>query len=114
MEQNKSIIVYSVPGDRDDDFIKECSKVVSDQFDLVICTENEDILRGRKEGEISEILRNGLKENNCAGFTIQDMDEAVGFALDLARKDDVVVLADLDIEFDDVMDHMFKRKRIGS
>ncbi len=110
LEKNRSLIVFSMPGDRDDEFIKSCSKVVSEKFDIVICTENIDILRGRKEGEIAEILRKGLVENNCAGFTIDEMGEAIDFALDIAQKDDLVVLADLDITRDDLIDHMFRRQ----
>jgi cyanophycin synthetase len=93
--QGRRIGVISAPGDRRDDDIRELAHAAAPAFDLILLRE-DDNRRGRKPGEIGEILRQGLV---AAGFPAERIapeifaeEAAIQRALETAQPGDLVVL----------------------
>ncbi|SJZ74610.1 cyanophycin synthetase [Selenihalanaerobacter shriftii] len=59
LEAEKVIGVIGVPGDRKDESILEIGKISGEYLQKVIIKEDQD-LRGRKEGEVAELLASGV------------------------------------------------------
>lgn len=80
-------------GDRRDEDILELGKVVAGIFDEVIIRLDED-LRGRKNQEIVELVRNGIKTVNprCKIKVIQDELQAISYAIRNSRPGQLIVL----------------------
>jgi cyanophycin synthetase len=94
MEAEKSVAVISVPGDRSDGDMQAFGDLAGKTFDRIVIRE-DDNTRGRKSGEISEILRlaavsGGMDDRNIA-VVIDELD-AVKHAVEMADKTDLVVL----------------------
>ncbi len=94
---NKKILVFSGLGDRTDEDILENGEVAGENFDRIIFTEKEDLIRGREAGEIISLLKEGAEEMKNEPVTIQDPMKAISYALGESRPGDVVVCANLDI-----------------
>ncbi len=95
----RRILTLSLPGDRRDIDFERCSKIVSDGFDHIVVF--EDYLRGKKIGGIMNLfkkylLKYGVKKSKIT--TIHDEKEAMRFALDSARENDLVILSNYDID----------------
>ncbi|HEX3128235.1 MAG TPA: cyanophycin synthetase [Thermoanaerobaculia bacterium] len=91
----RRIGVLAAPGDRRDQDILDLARAAAPAFDLIILRE-DDSLRGRKPGEVGEMLRRGLVE---AGFPAERIaqgvlpePEAVQRALDEAKPTDLLVI----------------------
>lgn len=69
MNPDRLIGVIGVPGDRQDRNIKEIGKICSKDFSKIYIKEDLD-LRGRKPGEVANIIFNALVENN---FSMEDI-----------------------------------------
>lgn len=89
-------LVASLPGDRRADLLTESAKIMAKSFDHIIVKEEKD-LRGRKAGEISDlILKTVARESPALPCEfIADETEALEHALKgLTKKDLVIVLQD--------------------
>ncbi len=106
LKGKRKIIVFAVPGDRTDELIKRCGMAAAEWFDIIVCTENRAILRGREPGEIAHLIGKGVEEAIKTKTTkyeiISDMDEALSFAMTVAEKGDVLAFVDLDLTKKDV------------
>lgn len=60
-DQGKTLVFYSI-GNRPDDFIIDSAKAVAGGFTRYVCTEMEEDLRGRRPGEVADLLARGLRE----------------------------------------------------
>ncbi len=95
----RRILTVSLPGDRREEDFEQCSKIISEGFDQIIIFEY--YLRGRKPGEIMELYQKYLMEagmDESAIAMIPDEKDALKFALDSARENDLVVLSNYDID----------------
>ena len=68
--QHRTLLFYSV-GNRPDSFILDSAKAVAGGFDRYVCTEMEEDLRGRKPGEVAQLLARGLREAGVADDAIR-------------------------------------------
>jgi cyanophycin synthetase len=91
----RRIGVISAPGDRRDEDILELARAAAPAFDLIFLRE-DDNRRGRKPGEVAEMLRGGLVE---AGYPADRIlsevlgeEEAVQLSLEAARPGDLLVV----------------------
>jgi cyanophycin synthetase len=92
----RRIGVIASPGDRRDEDILALATAAAPAFDLLLIKEDAD-LRGRRQGEVASILRQGLA---AAGFPLERIvpedfaveEEAVLKALEMARAGDLVVI----------------------
>ncbi|MDZ5035294.1 cyanophycin synthetase, partial [Clostridium perfringens] len=55
--------VVGIPGDRSNDMALDIGKISCEYLDYIIVKEDKD-LRGRKKGEIAEIIVNGILSKN--------------------------------------------------
>jgi len=94
---NRKILVFTGLGDRTDEDILENGEVAGENFDRIIFTEKEDLIRGREAGEIMSLLKEGAEEMKNEPVTIQDPMKAISYALGESRPGDVVVCANIDI-----------------
>ena len=95
-------------GNRRDEDIREYGRVLSGYYDHVVLTDTDT--RGRPPGEVAEIVRSGLIEGGMRDENIHvvlDGRKATRYALDMARKGDVVVLQadNVQLLIQDVMDY---------
>jgi cyanophycin synthetase len=87
----RTTAVFTVPGDRDDDLIREAGRVVAGGFDRLVIREDAD-RRGRRPGEVARLLCSGAHdtdpEADCT--TVPDECEAVRSALRAMADDEIV------------------------
>jgi cyanophycin synthetase len=88
-----AIAAVTLPGDRRDDLIADCARMVADSFRRVVLYEDVD-LRGRAHGEVPEIVRLEIaaRHPELAMTTVTTVAEALPAALSMANPGDVVVL----------------------
>jgi len=94
MEAEKTVAVISVPGDRSDGDMQAFGDLAGKTFDRIVIRE-DDNTRGRRSGEIAEILRTaaiagGMSDSNIT--VMLDELDAVKRAVDISEKTDLVVL----------------------
>ncbi|MEO1043403.1 MAG: cyanophycin synthetase [Pseudomonadota bacterium] len=92
--KGKKIVCATCPGDRRDEDIRAIGNVIAGQFDLYLCHTDDD-LRGRKEGEIQEILAAELEKNGVSRDQIKIMSSeaaSVDEGLARAEPDDLVLM----------------------
>ncbi|HZF74029.1 MAG TPA: cyanophycin synthetase [Gemmatimonadaceae bacterium] len=96
VDANRRICLVAAPGDRRDKDLREVGRIAS-QMDYVIVKEDKD-LRGREKGSVAELIIDGLMEGGMEENqfqTIHDEREAIGYALEQMKDNDlVVILAD--------------------
>jgi cyanophycin synthetase len=90
----RSIGMISMPGDRKDSDIKTFGELAARTFNELVIREDTN-RRGRKDGEIAELLRQsalgvGMADDNIH-IQLEEMD-AARTAIDRAERDDLVVL----------------------
>jgi len=95
-EENKKYLVFTGLGDRTDADTRENGEVAAENFDELIFTEKEDLLRDREPGQISSLLKEGAISAGKEPEVIQDPLKALSFALSKSDPGDVVVCANLD------------------
>jgi cyanophycin synthetase len=85
--------IISVPGDRDDSIIDQAARAAAKGFDKVIVREDRD-LRGRKRGDVANILFRAIREASPATDceVILDEIEALQQAVKSMVKNEVIVL----------------------
>ena len=90
----KKVCVLAAPGDRRDEDIAEIAKLAAGHFDWYICRQ-DDRTRGRKEGEIPQLLQAGLIAAGVSKDQIQLINseqEAVDTALNSCEKGDLLLI----------------------
>jgi cyanophycin synthetase len=94
LRRGRAIGVLMAAGDRRDDDIREVARVAARAFDVIVAKEDESP-RGRRPGEVAELLRQGAIAGGVPEdrvFVKIDEREAVDFTLDLAKPGDLVVV----------------------
>ena len=102
--KNGLIGVIGIPGDRKNDVGYAIGEICANNLDKIVIKEDKD-RRGRKIGEIAELLENAiLKTNKNANLKVcLDEVEALKYAIDISNKEDIIVVfyekLDLLLEF---------------
>lgn len=103
-EKNSLIGVIGIPGDRKNDVGYAIGEICANNLDKIVIKEDKD-RRGRKIGEIAELLENAiLKTNKNANVKVcLDEVEALKYAINISNKDDIIIVfyekLDLLLEF---------------
>jgi cyanophycin synthetase len=91
------IAIIATAGDRRDEDMRELGEIASHHFDVVIVRE-DDNLRGRKPGEVSGLVIEGVRAGMASGARCKQLEEvrdeiaAVRHALSRANAGDLVVI----------------------
>ena len=90
---NNLIGVIGIPGDRKNDVGYSVGEICANNLDKIVIKEDKD-RRGRKVGEIAELLEKAiLKTNKNANLKIcLDEVEALKYAIEISEKDDIIVV----------------------
>jgi len=93
MRPRRTIGVVASPGDRRDADIQELAVVAAHTFDWVIVREDDD-LRGRERGEVAHLIAETIARTkpSLPVSIIEDEEESVNQALEMARAGDLVVV----------------------
>ncbi|AYE34717.1 cyanophycin synthetase [Clostridium septicum] len=93
MTKGKIYGVIGIPGDRNNDMAEEIGKISSDLLDKIIIKEDIDT-RGRKVGEIADLILKGIRKNknNVPSKIILNEVEAFKTALKESYKGDTIVV----------------------
>jgi len=85
--------VIGVPGDRDDSVVEQAGRAAARGFERIIIKEDQD-LRGRRRGEIAELLRAAAMSEapECECQVVLDETEALRIALSEIEPGEVVVI----------------------
>ncbi|MFW6142259.1 MAG: cyanophycin synthetase [Candidatus Saliniplasma sp.] len=102
LNSRKNILVFAGVGDREDEALKRCGEEASTWFDEIIITENLSQLRGRKLGEMTKIIAEGVSSKGKTTEVIIDHEEAITRALQKAGLGDTVFVVDLDLTSNDI------------
>ncbi|MBV8667387.1 MAG: cyanophycin synthetase [Burkholderiaceae bacterium] len=112
MPAKRRSIVISGAGDRRDEDIRVQGKMVGEAFDHVVLYQDQ-CQRGREDGEVIGLLREGLKESSLTRGQTREVDEITGEfkAIDtalnkLAEGDLCLVLVD---QIDEALEYLIKR-----
>ncbi len=91
--KNKLIGVIGVPGDRQNDAVREIGNVCCDNLDEIIIKEDRD-RRGRAVGEISQLLKTSIlkRESNKKVKLYLDEVEALEYALKISERNDIIIV----------------------
>lgn len=92
-EKNNLIGVIGIPGDRKNDVGYAIGEICANNLDKIVIKEDKD-KRGRKNGEIADLLKKAiLKINKNANLKVcLDEVEALKYALNISNKDDIIVV----------------------
>jgi cyanophycin synthetase len=92
-EKNNLIGVIGIPGDRKNDIGYKIGEICANALDKIVIKEDKD-KRGRKNGEVAELLKDAiLKVNKNANLMIcLDEVEALKSAIDISNKGDTIVV----------------------
>ncbi|GAA4226168.1 cyanophycin synthetase [Actinomadura meridiana] len=87
------VAAVTLPGDRPDDLVIETARALAGTFDRVVVYEDED-LRGRRSGEMTRLIVQGLREGRPGVRThpMGDLKGALTSALDIAEPGEPVLL----------------------
>ena len=94
IKRGRLVVILNAPGDRREADFDAIAKEAAPHFDHVILRDDED-LRGRPAGEVVGKLRDGLVRHGMRADAIEEAkneSEAVRRALQIARRDDLVVV----------------------
>ncbi|MDE1571113.1 cyanophycin synthetase [Aquabacter sp. P-9] len=92
--RGKRIVCVTCPGDRRDEDVRDIAEKVAGKFDTYIC-HRDDNLRGRGPTEIPDLMRAALMSFGVKDEQIMIAPEeltAVDIALNMARRDDLVLV----------------------
>ena len=105
---SRLIGIIGTPGNRSDDSVRAIGYVAGKSFHKIIIKEDKN-LRGRKAGEVSRLLLEGVLEAGLSEKSvrlIQDEDEALRTAIREAAAGDIIVVFYEDLEsIMDVINH---------
>ncbi|HUG15054.1 MAG TPA: cyanophycin synthetase, partial [Thermomicrobiales bacterium] len=94
MLPTRTVGMIAMPGDRRDEDIERFGTIASTMFDEIVIREDKNP-RGRKPGEVAELLKQTLIANGIAPERVTivlDEIDAANTALNAAQHDDLVVL----------------------
>lgn len=93
IKKNRVIGVVGLPGDRNDESINKISKVCAENLDMIIIKEDKD-RRGRKKGEVPELMSKCIKKYNSDKKIIVNLDEceALKIALKNSKIGDIIIV----------------------
>ena len=92
--KGKRIVVIAGPGDRRDIDLVNIAKAAAQKFDYYIC-KADDNRRGRADTEVADIIANTLKTEGIRDdqiIVIADEVSAIDHALNIAEKDDLLII----------------------
>ncbi|EDT73492.1 cyanophycin synthetase [Clostridium butyricum] len=91
--KNRLIGVVGVPGDRQDNVIKEIGEICCEYLDEIIIKEDKD-RRGRSIGEVSQLLKISILKNSNKKNVKVYLDEvdALEYAIKISKKDDIIIV----------------------
>ena len=92
----KTRIAFTAPGDRRDELIEACGHALAECFDDIYLTENPQIVRGRRSGEIISLLYKGVEASGKTSSIHPCHNAAAIHLLETGEPGEVIVLADLD------------------
>ena len=90
IEHNNLIGVIGIPGDRSDEMAEEIGKISDENLDIIVIKEDRD-KRGRKPGELAEIIKRGIN-NKKKCTTVLDEVEAFKEGIRISKEGDIVVI----------------------
>lgn len=111
INQGRKISVAIGTGSRTDSALMELGAVLAKTYDYVIIADPD--ARGREKGATPKIVMKGMID---AGFKaddikiIEDYHEAIDYALDIVKKDDLIVIQ-VDEGVQDLVDQMLKKRK---
>ena len=93
LHQGRLVAVIGLPGDRRDDDIRACARIIGGAFQRVVLREDID-RRGRQPGEVcgiirDELLRDGFDKDEI-GVCLEEQ-EAITHAVETAKPGDLIV-----------------------
>lgn len=94
LKKNRLIGVIGVPGDRSDTSTIRIGEICGNTFDKIYIKEDKD-KRGRKNGEIAEILKEGCLKGGASrsSITIELIEErAFEMAIKAAEREDIIIV----------------------
>ncbi|WP_308779685.1 cyanophycin synthetase [uncultured Clostridium sp.] len=93
LNKGKLYGIVGIPGDRLDHSAIEIGSICADHLNYTIIKEDKD-LRGRKQGEIANLIVNGLlnKDKNAKHEIIFNEEEALVKAISIAKKGDTIIV----------------------
>lgn len=92
MKKQRAIAIVGIPGDRRDEDIQDVARVAARTFDVLVLREDFQT-RGRKRGEVAELLRQELLAQGFDPGNLHvapEESQAVDLAMNLARRDDLI------------------------
>jgi cyanophycin synthetase len=89
----RAVAAVTLPGDRRDDLITDCARVVADCFGRAVLYEDVD-KRGRTPGELAELVRTEIAARRPGMMlaTVRTVQEAIPAALAMANPGDVMLV----------------------
>jgi cyanophycin synthetase len=94
LKKTRTIGVIAAPGDRRDQDILELASIAARTFDKIIIKEDDD-RRGRRAGEVANILKEGLLSSGRSADDIEIVlseIEAANYAMSKGQRDDLLVI----------------------
>lgn len=92
IKREKLIGIIGVPGDRSDDSIIDIGEMCSNSMDNIFIKEDKD-RRGRKKGEVAELLEKGIKKGNVKNYNIcLHEDKALREAIKISKPGDYIIV----------------------
>lgn len=102
IKHKRFVGVIKSAGDRPDDFIKELGRISGKNFDYIYIKDpSQEKIRGRKRGEVCNLLRSGVLETGFPSKRIEivpEEDKAIKKALSSAKKGDLILVFVHDID----------------
>lgn len=91
--RNRLIGVIGIPGDRQNSVIDEIGEICCETLDEIIVKEDKDT-RGRAVGEMSQLLKNSILNNDKNKKVKVYLDEvnALEYAIKISKKDDIIIV----------------------
>lgn len=94
IKDKKSVIgVIGIPGDRQDEMVAKVGELCAENLDKIIIKEDID-KRGRKDGEIAQLLKQSIVNKNrniISKICLSEVD-ALKQALDLSERGDIIIV----------------------
>jgi len=94
MSAGRRVGVVTIPGDRDDAYLRRGGEIAGQGFDRIIIKEDGD-RRGRQPGEIAGLLLEGVLASGMkpeAVEVVRDEKEAVRYAMETAQSGDLITV----------------------
>lgn len=93
LEDYRKTAVVGMPGDRRTDLMEEAAEILTKHYDHFVIREDVD-LRGRRPGEVPEILQKSILRNRPQAEleVILDESEALRFALRSRRENEIIIV----------------------